>query len=183
MALGLPAASSSKPTFSQLSLSKKGQNKVKQMQIHTGTLMIMCYEYPSVKDTTLRMCHMCERTSSTDGRQSWIRDGIDTASITQLWQISRLVHSKSGPLLQIHPNEHQGLDQYANVSCYLLSPALVQWAFSQERPRLLQNYQQSSSTRKQCLEYHEYMHGVIGFLPCVGSMWGGGGDINIRITT
>lgn len=51
---------------------------------------------PSVKEK--------ERTCSTDGRQSWIRDGIDTAAITRLWQIYRLAHSEPGPLLRWSPS-------------------------------------------------------------------------------
>lgn len=92
-----------------------------------------------------------KRTCSTDGRQSRIRDGIDSAAITRLWQIYRLALSELGPFtqmkpeLQLHPSRSRGLDQYANVSFQLLSPTLIQPAFSQEHPRLLQNYQRIKS--------------------------------------
>ncbi len=78
----------------------------KQMQIHIDThtqlgrilhecghldvdARLMTPPYVKEKGETKRTC-------STDGRQSWIRDGIDTAAITRLWQIYRLAHSEPG---------------------------------------------------------------------------------------
>lgn len=102
-----------------------------------------------------------KRTRSTDGRQSWIRDGINTAAITRLWQIYRLAHSE--PLLRWSPSFRSiPADTMALINMQTSAVScLAQLSFSWHFHRNIQGYCRIiRRLRKQCLEYHEWMHGV-----------------------
>lgn len=127
-----------------------------------------------------------ERRWITDGRQSWIGGGINTAAITRLWQIYRLAHSEPSPSLRWSPSftsipsdsETLISMQTSAVSC------LAQLSFSVHFNRFVQGYcriisgvaVRKSSIRKEKISWiHAWCFG-----PRVGRMWG---CANISITT
>ena len=107
-----------------------------------------------------------ERTWGTDGRQSWIRDGINTAAVARLWQIYRLALSELGPLLR-WSRSFRSIPADTKALINMQSSAvsyLVQLSFGGHFRRNIQGYCRIISRlavrNKQHLEYHEYMRGV-----------------------
>lgn len=127
---------------------------------------------------------------NTDGRQSWIGGGINTAAITQLWQIYRLAHSEPSPSLRWSlsfrsiPSDSETLIsmQTSAVSC------LAQLSFSGHFNRFVQGYcritsgvavRKSSIGKEKKKKKKSWIHASC-FGPRVGRMWG---CANISITT
>lgn len=104
-----PTCAPIKHTFSQLALSNtKRKINAKHSDTHTqvvqNTRMHKHFHVDADAITTGTSVDEKggnqERRWIVDGRQRWIRDGIDTAAITRLWQIYRLAHSEPSPSLR-----------------------------------------------------------------------------------